>query len=165
MGNSIGKHVYLIHADATSLPFQDQIFDGVWTVQTFQHIPNFKKACSEAFRVLKKEGTFINYSLSSTPMNRIVYFLLRKKFHQEGKVEGSFFLNRANVAQKKILVDLYGKQNVMEGYSECFFHPDFRLTFSGRKNSFFGILDYYYSKIYWFNSFLARQKSFTATRR
>ncbi|EQA61024.1 hypothetical protein LEP1GSC062_1400 [Leptospira alexanderi serovar Manhao 3 str. L 60] len=46
-----------------------------------------------------------------------------------------------------------------------FFHPDFRLTFSGRKNSFFGILDYYYSKIYWFNSFLARQKSFTATRR
>ncbi|AXR65038.1 class I SAM-dependent methyltransferase [Leptospira mayottensis] len=165
LGNSIGKHVYLVHADATSLPFQDQIFDGVWTVQTFQHIPDFKKACNEAFRVLKKKGTFINYSLSSTPMNRIVYFLLRKKFHQEGKLEGSFFLNRASVTQKKILVDLYGKQNVMEGYSECFFHPDLRLTFSGRKNNFFGILDYYYSKIYWFNLLLARQKSFIATRR
>ncbi|WP_061221954.1 class I SAM-dependent methyltransferase [Leptospira weilii] len=163
--NCIGKHVYLVHADATSLPFQDQTFDGVWTVQTFQHIPNFKKACSEAFRVLKKEGTFVNYSLSSTPMNRIVYSLLGKKFHQEGKLEGSFFLNRASVGQKKILIDLYGKQNVREGYSECFFHPDLRLTFSGRKNNFFGILDYYYSKIYWFNSFLARQKSFTATRR
>ncbi|MDL5246441.1 class I SAM-dependent methyltransferase [Leptospira weilii] len=163
--NCIGKHAYLVHADATSLPFQDQTFDGVWTVQTFQHIPNFKKACSEAFRVLKKEGIFINYSLSSTPMNRIVYSLLGKKFHQEGKLEGSFFLNRASVGQKKILIDLYGKQNVREGYSECFFHPDLRLTFSGRKNNFFGILDYYYSKIYWFNSFLARQKSFTATRR
>ncbi|WP_061221486.1 class I SAM-dependent methyltransferase [Leptospira borgpetersenii] len=165
LGNSIGKYVYLVHADATSLPFQDQIFDGVWTVQTFQHIPDFKKACSEAFRVLKSEGTFINYSLSSTPMNRIIYFLLGKKFHQEGKLEGSFFLNRANDTQKKILTDLYGEQNVTEGYSECFFHPDLRLTFSGRKNNFFGILDYYYSKIYWFNLLLARQKSFTATRR
>ncbi|EMN24405.1 class I SAM-dependent methyltransferase [Leptospira kirschneri] len=161
----IGTHVYLVHADATSLPFQDQIFDGVWTVQTFQHIPDFKKACSEAFRVLKSEGTFINYSLNKTPMNRIIYFLLGKKFHSEGKVEGSFFLNRANIAQKEILVDFYGRKNVVEGYSECFFHPDLRITFSGRKNNFLGILDYYYSKIYGLNTLLARQKSFAATRR
>ncbi|EMO07731.1 methyltransferase domain protein [Leptospira borgpetersenii str. Noumea 25] len=91
LGNSIGKYVYLVHADATSLPFQDQIFDGVWTVQTFQHIPDFKKTCSEAFRVLKSEGTFINYSLSSTPMNRIIYFLLGKNFiRKENWKEVSF---------------------------------------------------------------------------
>ncbi|PJZ43095.1 SAM-dependent methyltransferase [Leptospira kmetyi] len=165
LGDTIGKQVFLVHADATSLPFEDAIFDGVWTVQTFQHIPDFKKACSEAFRVLKKEGTFINYSLNITPMNRIVYSLLRKKFHKEGKLEGSFLLNRANAAQKKILTDLYGKENVNEGFSECFFHPDLRLTFSGKKNSLLGIFDYYYSKILGFNSFSARQKSFAAVRK
>lgn len=131
------------------------------TVQTFQHIPDFKKVCSEAFRVLKPEGTFINYSLNKTPMNHIIYFLLGMKFHGEGKVEESFFLNRANIAQKEILVDFYGRKNVVESYSECFFHPDLRLTFSGRKNNFLGILDYY-SKIYGLNTLLARQKNFAA---
>ncbi|EMY76281.1 methyltransferase domain protein [Leptospira weilii serovar Ranarum str. ICFT] len=165
LGDSIGKNVYLLHADATSLPFQDQVFDGVWTVQTFQHIPDFAKACNEAYRVLKLNGTFINYSLNATPLNRIICFLAGKNYHKEGKIEGSFLLNRANKAQKEIVVRLYGTRNVREGYSECFFHPDLRLTFSGRKNNFFGILDYYYSKIYGFNAFLARQKSFKATRR
>ncbi|PJZ58161.1 class I SAM-dependent methyltransferase [Leptospira barantonii] len=165
LGDTIGKQVFLLHADATSLPFQDLIFDGVWTVQTFQHIPDFKKACSEAFRVLKKEGTFINYSLNLTPLNRILYSLLGKKFHTEGKLEGSFLLNKANKAQKKILTDLYGEGNVKEGYSECLFHPDLRLTFSGRKNSFWGILDYYYSKLPGLNAFSARQKSFTAVKK
>ncbi|EMJ96558.1 methyltransferase domain protein [Leptospira alstonii serovar Pingchang str. 80-412] len=164
LGDSIGKNVYLIHADATSLPFQDQVFEGVWTVQTFQHIPDFKKACSEAYRVLKPNGIFINYSLNATPFNRIIYFLVGKKYHKEGKIEGSFLLNKASKAQKEILIDLYGKRHVWECYSECLFHPDLKLTFTGRRNDFFGILDYYLSKIYGLNAFLARQKSFVATR-
>lgn len=66
---------------------------------------------------------------------------------------------------KKFLEDIFGVKNVSEGFSECFFHPDIRLIFSGRKNSFFGIMDYYYSKISGFNSFSARQRSFAAVRK
>ncbi|SOR63268.1 Methyltransferase domain protein (fragment) [Leptospira interrogans serovar Manilae] len=61
------------------------------TVQTFQHIPDFKKVCSEAFRVLKPEGTFINYSLNKTPMNHIIYFLLGRSFTVKEKWKRAFF--------------------------------------------------------------------------
>ncbi|AOP33702.1 methyltransferase [Leptospira tipperaryensis] len=165
LGNAVGESVYLVHADATSLPFSNEVFDGVWTVQTFQHIPDFKKACSEAYRVLKKNGVFVNYSLNITPFNRMIYFLLGKKYHLEGRLEGSFLLNKANKVQKEDLISLYGEGNVKEGYSECFFHPDLRLTFGGRKNNFLGVLDYYFSKILGLNSLFARQKSFEAIRR
>lgn len=163
--DSIGKSVYLVHADATLLPFPEQSFAGVWSVQTFQHIPNFQQACAEAYRVLKAKGTFVNYSLNITPLNRFVYFILRKKYHKEGKLEGSFLLNKANDSQKKIVEDLYGKGNIKVGYSECFFHPDLKLIFSGKPGSIFGKIDYYFSKIPLLNSFSARQKSFEAIRK
>ncbi|TGK24532.1 class I SAM-dependent methyltransferase [Leptospira yasudae] len=165
LADSIGKNIFLVHADATSLPFLDQTFDGVWTVQTFQHIPDFRKACHEAYRVLKTDGIFINYSLNLTPFNRIIYAILGKRFHKEGKLEGSFLLNKANVSQKKILIELYGARNVDESYSECLFHPDLKLVFSGQKDNVFGRLDSYLSKLYGFNAFFARQKSFSAVRR
>jgi membrane-associated phospholipid phosphatase len=59
----VNKQIVLMHADATKLPFKINSkfkgFDGVWTVQTFQHIPNYEKAVREAYRVLKKKGVFI----------------------------------------------------------------------------------------------------------
>jgi len=55
LNKMIGNQVVLMHADAAHLPFQDASntktpFDAVWSVQTFQHIPDFKGAVSEAFR-------------------------------------------------------------------------------------------------------------------
>ena len=61
LGDLVGGQVALMHADATALPFavdsSFQDFDGVWTVQTFQHIPAYDKAVVEAYRVLKGGGT------------------------------------------------------------------------------------------------------------
>jgi ubiquinone/menaquinone biosynthesis C-methylase UbiE len=60
LGDLIGDQVALMHADATALPFKVspdfQGFDGIWTVQTFQHIPTYDKAVMESYRVLKKGG-------------------------------------------------------------------------------------------------------------
>ena len=48
LGELIGSQIELVHADATNLPFKINNtfkgFNGIWTVQTLQHIPNFSKA-------------------------------------------------------------------------------------------------------------------------
>ncbi|MCW7482117.1 class I SAM-dependent methyltransferase [Leptospira kanakyensis] len=165
LGTLIGNQVFLVHADATSLPFPDHSFSAVWTVQVFQHIPNFQKACQEAHRVLKANGIFKNYSLNITPVVRIIYSLFGKKYHIAGIPAGNFFLNRASDEQKQIIIDLFGKTKFRESYSESFFHPDLKITFSGRKGNFFGYLDYYFSKIGILSKFIARQKSFEAVRK
>ena len=61
LGPLVGTQVALMHADATNLPILDaggafSGFDGVWTVQVFQHIPDFSSACRESCRVLKSGG-------------------------------------------------------------------------------------------------------------
>jgi len=36
------KKVFLVHGNACSLEFEDNTFNGVWSVQTTQHIPDFR---------------------------------------------------------------------------------------------------------------------------
>jgi ubiquinone/menaquinone biosynthesis C-methylase UbiE len=45
--------IYLTHADATRLPFDDDTFDGALSVHVFHLIPNWRAAVAEAARVLK----------------------------------------------------------------------------------------------------------------
>ncbi|EQA35529.1 methyltransferase domain protein [Leptospira inadai serovar Lyme str. 10] len=164
VGPLIGDQVFLVHGDATSLPFPDQVFDAVWTVQTFQHIPDFKRACEEAYRILKVGGIFVNYSLLKTPLIRFIFSLFGKKYHIEGEMPNKFYLARANKNQKNILSQVF-KSKVTVKYSECFFHPELRTTFTGRKGSLFGKLDYLISKIPVLNAVFARQASFSATKK
>ncbi len=113
LGPLVGAQVALMHADATALPFPDADaasagFDGVWTVQVFQHIPDFARACREAHRVLKPGGQFANYSLHPTPLNRTIYRLLGKTFHTEGMVKNAFHFTSANDSQRQIIADIFG---------------------------------------------------------
>lgn len=125
LGKLVGEQVALMHADATALPFSDASedvgFDGIWTVQVFQHIPDFRRACNEAHRVCRPGGVFINYSLHNTPTVRVVYRLLGKAFTSEGMIANTFYLCRANEAQKKVVSEIFG--NVTDRYTECFFSP------------------------------------------
>jgi ubiquinone/menaquinone biosynthesis C-methylase UbiE len=165
LGSLVGDQIFLVHADATSLPFPEESISAVWTVQTFQHIQDFKIAVEEAFRVLKKYGIFKNYSLNITPFNRIVYKLLNKHYHIEGMHNNNFLLNRANDNQRKIILEVFGNSNLREGYSESFYHPDLKIKFSGVQNSFIGSVDYYFSKISFLSKLIARQKSFEAVKK
>ncbi len=168
LGDLVGKQVTLMHADATNLPFkiEDKFlgFDGVWTVQTFQHIPDFPKAVSEAHRVLIKGGYFANYSLHITPFNRFVYMCFGKKFHIKGEVTGSYFLERANNTQLGIISNFFGAENTEDRFTESLFHPDLKLGFTGRVNSKFGIVDIWLSKIPFFGRIFARQRVFLAKK-
>lgn len=164
----VDSQVALMHADATALPFPDADtnfpgFDGVWTVQVFQHIPDFAGACGEAARVLRRGSRFVNYSLHSTPFNRVIYRMLGKEFHEQGVLENAFYLSRANDVQRRIVAEAFGG-DVAERYTECLFHPDLRLSFTGRLDSAIGGLDARLSDVPWLGRWIARQRSFEAVK-
>jgi ubiquinone/menaquinone biosynthesis C-methylase UbiE len=58
LGSLINDQIYLVYGNATSLPFKDDNFNLVWTVQTFQHIPDFESAVLESHRVLRGGGVY-----------------------------------------------------------------------------------------------------------
>lgn len=163
----LGKQIFLMHGDATMLPFGQNgdtysQFDGIWTVQVFQHIPNFEQACSEAFRVLKSGGKFVNYSLHITPINKNIYALFKKQYFIKGIFNNQYYLERANDSQKEIVKKIFG--NVNDRYTECLFHPDLKIRSTAKEHSIIGKLDSYLSEFSWVNKLIARQRSFEATK-
>jgi SAM-dependent methyltransferase len=163
LGPVAGTQVALMHADATDLPLPTSTFDGVWTVQNFQHIPIFARACSEARRVLKPGGFFVDYLLHATPFNRMAYWLLGKTFHKEGMHKNKFHHNCANDRQRQIVVDIFIGE-VIDRYTECLHHPDLRLTSSGRVGSPIGQLGKLLGELPRLGRRIARQRSFEARK-
>lgn len=53
--------------DYTELDFHDNAFDGVYTMETLVHVPDYKKALKEFYRVLKPKGKLVlfEYSIAS----------------------------------------------------------------------------------------------------
>lgn len=166
LDDQIGSNIILVHANALSLPFPTtnsdyQGFDGIWTVQVFQHIPDFKQACLESCRVMATGGLFACYSMQAVPWIRLLYRLFRKKYHVSGLSKpgvGQMYLDRANKNQEKIISEVFNQAARMR-YTECFFHPDVKITFSGRENSFIGKIDAWFGGNNFLNRLLARQKS------
>ena len=163
LGDLVGQQVALMHADATALPcvVGDNFagFDGVWTVQTFQHIPDFDKAVSEAHRVLKCGGLFVNYSLNVQPPIRWLRRLLGRGYLTKGWVDGAFWLARASDEQKKCIEGVFGR-TVSERWSEILYSPEVRITAPGRQGNAWGKLDTLLSNNIGFLGWFARQRSF-----
>ncbi|MBW1909668.1 MAG: class I SAM-dependent methyltransferase [Deltaproteobacteria bacterium] len=155
----VNKSVYLVHGDATALVFDDNAFDGYWSVQTLQHIPDFSKAIREAYRVLKPGGIFANYSLNSQFLIRLVYGIFGKAYHIHGEVPGSFYLSRASGEQISNVSEVFSS-DVNVRYSEIFFKPELGLTSPGREQSFVGRIDRMLSSGGRIFSWVARQQSF-----
>ena len=169
LGPLVDSQIALMHADATALPFSSASgasggFDGVWSVQVFQHIPDVAVPCREAWRVLNSGGRFVTYSLHATPVNRLVYRLFGKRFHIDGMVGNDFYLSRANSVQRSIVSDIFGAP-VDERYTECFFHPDLKFTASGRAGAWLGKLDARLGGTNPLSRLIARQRSFEVTKR
>jgi len=169
LNEMIGGQVVLMHADATQLPFKDADktktpFDAVWSVQTFQHIPDFNSAVSEVFRVLKCGGVFSTYSLHRTPLNKFIYRLFGKRMHTDGDYVGMYLLNRASDAQLEIVSQTFREGKVIDRYTECLFHPDLKLGFTGKENSMLGRLDVLLTDSV-LGKWIARQRSFEVRKK
>lgn len=156
----INQNVFLIHGDATDLIFENGVFDGYWSVQTLQHIPNFKKTILEANRVLKKGGLFATYSLNNQFIIRFIYKFLGKEYQVKGNFP-KYYLSRACQEQKNVVGEIF-KERFHTRYSEIIFKPELKVSFSGKENSIFGILDSYLSNNFGFFSSVARQCSYHA---
>jgi len=162
LGPLVGTQVALMHADAMALPFpaagMNLGFDGVWTVQTFQHIPDFARACGEASRVLRSGGRFTNHSLHITPFNRMLYRLLGQPYHCDGMKNNQFHLTRANNKQRQILADFFPEGK--DRYTECLFHPDLKCHWTGNRKNLIGTLDARLGELPWLGRWIARQRGF-----
>jgi SAM-dependent methyltransferase len=164
LGPLAGSQVLLATADATDLPFADATFDGVWTVQTFQHIPDFERAAVEAHRVLVKGGLFSSYSAHRTPLYQLAYRLIGRRLHMDGLGSDGLYLIRANNGQRSIIEKVFGAR-VTDRYTESLFHPDLRMIRAGREGSLLGRIDAALSDFSWLGRWIGRQRSFSSTKR
>ncbi|WP_107924991.1 class I SAM-dependent methyltransferase [Thaumasiovibrio subtropicus] len=159
LGDRINKNIYLVHGDATQLPFDHETFDGYWSVQALQHIPSFSIAISEAHRVLKSGGAFSNYSLNNQICVRSLYKILGKHYHLKGEVPGSFFLERASKAQYQSISATFGSRPTQR-FTEVLFSPELKITSPGRLGSLLGKIDCLLSLNIPLFKGIARQHSF-----
>ena len=158
LNNLLNKSIFLVHGNAVSLDFDSNTFDGIWSVQATQHIPNYNTVFMEAFRVLKTKGYFSDYSLHNAPLIRMIYKLFNKHYHVEGFVNGYYYLRRPNKELKIKLLRIFENQLITR-YTEILFSPAIRLPIGGKDKSIFGMFDALLSGNSWFNSLVARQIS------
>ncbi len=57
-------------ADALNMPFADQSFDFVWSLESGEHMPDKSKFLQECYRVLKPGGTFLMVTWCHRPTDR-----------------------------------------------------------------------------------------------
>jgi len=159
LGEQINKNIFLVHGDANSLKFKDNTFDGYWSVQTLQHIPNFRKAIEEAHRILKPEGVFANYSLNTLQLVRVIYKIIGRPYHIKGIVPGAFYLSRASKEQVSVVREVFSN-TVTRRFTELLFKPELKICFLGKENSIAGKFDSLLSSKNPIYSHIARQQSY-----
>ncbi|MFH1575613.1 MAG: methyltransferase domain-containing protein [Candidatus Nealsonbacteria bacterium] len=59
----------VINADAQKMPFEEKVFDKIYSISTFEHIEDDKKVFEEANRVLKPRGLLV----ISVPMKEVPF--------------------------------------------------------------------------------------------
>lgn len=158
LGTLVNERVFLVHADATRLPFPTSVFDGYWSVQALQHIHRFEQAVQEAYRVLRPHGEFACYSLNRAVLIEAVYRVMGKPYHVQGKRPGSFYLARGSAEQAGIVSRVFGAP-AKNRYTEVLFHPDLRIR-TGGERSRIGAIDSHLSSSLPMLSWVARQRSY-----
>ncbi|WP_017719876.1 methyltransferase domain-containing protein [Kamptonema formosum] len=66
----LSQQVQFQVADALNMPFADNSFDLVWSLESGEHMPNKQKFLQECRRVLKPGGTFIMATWCHRPLDK-----------------------------------------------------------------------------------------------
>lgn len=159
--NLVNKQVFLINDDCCKIKFEKNVFDAVWTVQTLQHVKNYKLIVSIIYKILKKDGYFFNYNLNINHTIKLIYKVFKKKYLIKG-YNNSFYLERSNQNQKSIIKKKF-KKNIDTRYTELLFHPDLKI-FTGSENNFIGKIDTYLSGNFFLKKIIARQECFSVKK-
>jgi tocopherol O-methyltransferase len=65
----LGNRVRFQVADAQAMPFPDQAFDFVWSLESGEHMPDKQQFLQECYRVLKPGGTFLMATWCHRPID------------------------------------------------------------------------------------------------
>jgi ubiquinone/menaquinone biosynthesis C-methylase UbiE/uncharacterized protein YbaR (Trm112 family) len=127
LGNQVDRNIHLVCADATNIPVGDQAVDGIWSIQTLQHIPGdgLASCLAGCARVLKTGGGLQIYWLNWASGIRLLRRFLGKRLHKE-RTE-PYYLQYLTGSELASLVARYFTVGVETEYSEVVFHPEFRL--------------------------------------
>lgn len=158
LGDVVNRQLFLVHGNATVLPFPSLAFDGYWSVQALQHIPHFEEAVREAHRVLRPNGVFACYSLNRSRLIESAYRLMGRSYHVHGKRPDSFWLSRGSAEEARTVRGVFGA-SVTSRYTEVLFHPDLRLH-TGTASSWIGRVDACLASDTPMFAWLARQRSY-----
>jgi ubiquinone/menaquinone biosynthesis C-methylase UbiE len=158
LGTHVNDQLYLVHADATALPFPAASFDGYWSVQTLQHVPSIEEVLREAYRVLRPGGWFASYWLNHQKLIGALYRSLGRSYHVRGQRPGSFWLSRGSAKEAESVGRAFGAIVVCR-YTEVLFHPDLRI-YTGTDQSRIGRIDARLSGGARFLAWVARQRSY-----
>lgn len=127
---SQAQRVVLVCADAAALPLREHVISGVWSVQTFQHIPQtiFPIIQVELDRVVRSLFAMEFHNLNPAILHKAVYRLFGKRLHCRGSI-GHMEVNRLTAREwrERWQSFRHGHAKIRCGYSELFFHPDFRV--------------------------------------
>jgi SAM-dependent methyltransferase len=112
------ERVRFVCGDATALPFANQSFDAVTMFDLLEHVPDDKKAVSEAFRVLRPGG----FLLISTPNEnwRFPYYKFMKSICPS---EAEVMAEWGHVRRGYTLTELKGLINLPCQQSATFINP------------------------------------------
>lgn len=98
-----------IKADAQKTPFEESYFDKIYSISTFEHIEDDKKAFEEASRILKPGGTLV----ISVPMKEVP--LLTKLAVKLPKPVKKIFYN-------KLVQDAENAEEYLNNFNRYYFH-------------------------------------------
>ena len=158
LGEAVNRQLFLVHGDATGLPFPSSVFDGYWSVQVLQHVPIFEDAVTEAHRILRPHGEFACYSLNRSRLVELLYRLRGRSYHVRGKRPDSFWLSRGTAKEARTVGEVFGSP-VTSRFTEVLFHPDLRLS-TGATSSWIGRVDAYLASDTPMFAWMARQRSY-----
>ena len=162
--NESPKSILYINGSAEDLKFEDESINGYWSVQTLQHVDDFNKAISEAYRVLIGGSPFASYSLNIQPIIRFLYKKLGRRYVIDGEYAEGINLSRASSHQLAFIKHVFGPQ-VYARFTEVLFSPEVFFKFPGRHNSVVGKIDNLLSGNSMLARSFARQCSFHAVKK
>ena len=95
-------------ADVTNLPFEDNSFDYVTSYLMLHHIIDWRRALSEAARVLRPGGKLIGYDLTDTRAARLIHWADRSPHELISARDFAPALTRAGLANVAVRPGLGG---------------------------------------------------------
>ena len=155
----LDKTVFLLHADALSIPLPPNSLDAIWSVQALQHVPDFDGAVMEASRVLRPGGLFVNYSLNQDYLKIFLRAFSNNKSESGQRFPGKYWLARGSSKQEQAIARAF-KGKVSVYFSEILFSPRLKLNSNGRLGKSMGFIDRYLVSDQRLFKFFARQISY-----